>query len=50
MKDKNENEIFEFQDKKYNFKVGFDEESKLLKLTMIDIDTKEEKAINVGTI
>ncbi len=48
MKDKNENEIFEFQDKKYNFKVGFDEESKLLKLTMIDIDTKEEKAINVS--
>lgn len=48
MKDKNDNEIFEFQNRKYNFKVGFDEESKLLKLTMIDINTKEEKAINIS--
>ena len=35
MKDKNGNEIFEFQGNKYNFMVGFDEESKLLKLTKI---------------
>lgn len=48
MKDKNDNEIFEFQNKRYNFKVGLDEESKLLKLSMIDIDTKEEKIINVS--
>lgn len=48
MKNNDENKIFEFQNKKYNFKVGFDEESKLLKLTMIDIDTKEEKAINIS--
>ena len=43
MKDKNGNEIFEFQGNKYNFMVGFDEESKLLKLTMIDIKTKQGK-------
>lgn len=48
MKNNDENKIFEFQNKKYNFKVGFDEESKLLKLTMIDIDTKEQKAINIS--
>lgn len=50
MKDKNGNEIFEFQGNKYNFMVGFDEESKLLKLTMIDIKTKQEKAINISGI
>lgn len=44
------NKIFEFKNRKYNFKVGFDEESKLLKLTMIDVETKEEKAINVSGI
>ena len=45
---KEEKEIFEFNDKKYNFNVGFDEDSKLLKLTIIDIDTKEEQLVNIS--
>ena len=44
----NNNEIFRFKDNKYNFKVALDDESKLLKLTMINIDTKEETKINVS--
>lgn len=38
-----EDKIFEFQDKKYNIRVGFNEENKLLELTMIDIETNEKK-------
>lgn len=45
MKDK---EIFRFNGKEYSFKVGFDNDTKLLKLTMIEIETKEEKAINIS--
>lgn len=50
MKDKNDNEIFEFEGNRYNFRVGFDEESKLLKLTMKDLNSKEEKLINVSGV
>ena len=50
MKEKSEDKIFEYKNRKFKFKVGFDEESKLLKLTMINIDTKEEKAINVSGV
>ena len=41
MKDINDCEILEFENQKYNLKVGFDDDSKLLKITMINIDTKE---------
>ena len=49
-KNSNNNKIFEFKNKKYNLKVGLDEKSKLLKLIMINIDTKEEININVSGV
>ena len=48
MKDINDCEILEFENQKYNLKVGFDDDSKLLKVTMINIDTKKEIAINIS--
>lgn len=51
MKDsENNNEIFRFKDNKYTFKVTPDDESKLLKLTMVNIDTQEEIKINVSGV
>lgn len=44
------NKIFEFKDQKYNLKVGFDDETKLLKVTMINISTNQETAINISGI
>lgn len=48
MKDINGCEILEFEKKKYNLKVGFDEQSKLLKVTMKNLETKEEIEINIS--
>ena len=39
------NEIFKFKDKEYNLKVSTYENTKLLKVLMIDRETKEEKEI-----
>ena len=39
------NEIFKFKDKEYNLKVSTYENTKLLKVIMIDRETKEEKEI-----
>ena len=44
------NEIFKYNNKNYNFKVRFDEDSKLLKLTMVDLNTKNEIAINISGV
>ena len=42
MKDINNCKILDFENQKYNLKVGFDDDSKLIKVTMINIETKEE--------
>lgn len=48
MKNINDNEIFEFKGEKYNLKVGLEENSKLLEVTIINIDSKEKKVINIS--
>lgn len=43
-----ERKIIEYKDNKYHLNIGFDDESMLIKVTMTNIDTKEEIDINIS--